>query len=577
MSSANVRRWFAFAALCVVCTGLSQSASAADGKKMALLVGVDKYAEGSGFRPLPYTERDVEQLAAILIKSGYRPEDVRVLTIKRGNEDTRFFPSFRNIRREFDLLAKGRKPADSLLVALSGHGVKRNDKGSTPGAFFCPLDADITDPATLISLASLYDMLKDSRAGVKVMLVDACQNDPTEGKSGAIPFSPPPPPPSVAALFACSDGEVAWDARDLGGGHGVFFHFVIEGLKGQADADHNNQVTLAELAAYTEEKVPDYVSRMKSKRQTPYLQSSGGKIALLDIPRTAKPAAIVMENTEKAEAGAARALTKAAARPIVFDGVEYKVKVSSLEGDEWTLILTATSLKMDHMVHFRGGRAIMKGGRTFEIKTPMGVGAPSTVSLPKDVEIEIPLKMGTLPDDVRQFTMIEFSPPPGGFGPGRFSNVHPVVFRNVNVGDGTTGPDVAAEDNKDGAKEEKEPAKTASLAKVIYEGVDFKVKESTVEGNEWTMIVSATSLKVPHSIQFNRARAITKAGKSFEVRNPMNAVRGVSLPKGVEVEIPLKMGTLPDDVTRFTLVELYLPGRNNLRPVVFRNVRVDRP
>ena len=57
----------------------------------------------------------------------------------------------------------------------------------------------------------------------------------------------------------------------------------------------------------------------------------------------------------------------------------------------------------------------------------------------------------------------------------------------------------------------------------------------------------------------------------------MNAVRGVSLPKGVEVEIPLKMGTLPDDVTRFTLVELYLPGRNNLRPVVFRNVRVDRP
>ena len=35
MSSANVCRWFAFAALCVVCTGLSQSALAADGKKLA--------------------------------------------------------------------------------------------------------------------------------------------------------------------------------------------------------------------------------------------------------------------------------------------------------------------------------------------------------------------------------------------------------------------------------------------------------------------------------------------------------------------------------------------------------------
>jgi hypothetical protein len=302
MSSSRIHRRFALAALCFVFTGIPQSAPAADGKKLALLVGVDKYAGGSGFRPLPYTERDVEQLAAILIASGYRPEDVRVLTIKRGDEDTRFFPSFRNIRREFDLLAKGRKPADSLLVALSGHGVKRNDRGSSPGAYFCPLDADITDPATLISLTSLYDMLKESQARVKVMLVDACQNDPTEGKSGAIPFIPPPPPPSVAALFACSEGEVAWDARDLGGGHGVFFHYVIEGLKGQADADHNNQVTLAELAAYTEEKVPDYVSRTKSKRQTPFLQSSGGKIALLDLPRTRKPGPMVAAEVKKDEA-----------------------------------------------------------------------------------------------------------------------------------------------------------------------------------------------------------------------------------------------------------------------------------
>jgi hypothetical protein len=585
MSSVNVRRWFAVAALCVVSTGFSQSASAADGKKLALLVGVDKYAEGSGFRPLPYTERDVEQLAAILIKSGYRPGDVRVLTMKRGSEDTRFLPSFRNIRREFDLLAKGRKPADSLLVALSGHGVKRNDKGSTPGAFFCPLDADITDPTTLISLASLYDMLKESRAAVKVMLVDACQNDPTEGKSGAIPFSPPPPPPSVAALFACSDGEVAWDARDLGGGHGVFFHYVIEGLKGQADTDHNNQVTLAELAAFTEEKVPDYVSRMKSKSQTPFLQSSGGKIALLDLPRTTKPDAVVMENAEKGEAGAKRGPAKpaaGAAKPVIIDGVEYKVKESSLEGDDWTLILTATSLKMNHSVRFIGGRAIMKGGRTFEIKNPMTVGRGAAgVSLPKDVEIEIPLKMGTLPDDARQFTMIEFYPPRGGFGPTGVSNEHPVVLRNVNVGDGAAGPDVAAEANKDGANAENEPAKTASLAKVIYEQVDFKVKESTVEGNDWTLIVTATSLKVPHSIQFNRARAVTKGGKTHEVRNPMTAVRGggVSLPKGVEIEIPLKMGTLPDDVTRFTLIELYpfAPGHPNMRPVVFRNVPVNRP
>jgi hypothetical protein len=48
---------------------------------------------------------------------------------------------------------------------------------------------------------------------------------------------PPPPPASVAALFSCSEKEVSWEDADLNGGHGVFFHYIIEGLKGQADVE----------------------------------------------------------------------------------------------------------------------------------------------------------------------------------------------------------------------------------------------------------------------------------------------------------------------------------------------------
>src|SRR5271156_4111256 len=56
------------------------------GKKLALLVGVDKYPSGSGFSSLPFPQRDVDQLAKLLLESGYRLEHVRVLLLEKGSK-----------------------------------------------------------------------------------------------------------------------------------------------------------------------------------------------------------------------------------------------------------------------------------------------------------------------------------------------------------------------------------------------------------------------------------------------------------------------------------------------------------
>jgi formylglycine-generating enzyme required for sulfatase activity len=263
------------------------------GKKLALLVGIDRYPSGSGFSSLPFPQRDVNQLAQLLRDSGYQPEHVRVLTREESESknDPRFLPIGQNVLTEFRVLAGDRKPQDSLLVALVGHGLTRrvrvkdaagNDVEKSVG-FFCPMNADIRDTKTMISLDELYSELEQCKAGVKVMLVDACRNDPTEGNSGAIPFAPPPVPPSVAALFSCSDGEVAWEERELGGGHGVFFHFVIEGLGGAADGNKDGKVSLLELTEYTQDKVPEYVSHRRGRRQMPVLLGRTGRVTLLDL------------------------------------------------------------------------------------------------------------------------------------------------------------------------------------------------------------------------------------------------------------------------------------------------------
>jgi len=267
------------------------------GKKLALLVGINRYPSGSGFSSLPFPQRDVDQLAGVLLASGYRPEHVRVLTLEKGSkEDPRFLPIGQNILAEFNLLAGDRKPEDSLLIALVGHGLTRkikvkdaqgNEVERSTG-FFCPLNADIRDTKSMIALDDIYAALEQSKAGVKVMLVDACRDNPTEGNTGGIPFAPPSVPASVAALFSCSDGEVAWEDADLGGGHGVFFHYVNEGLKGAADQASGNRdgkVSLAELTAFTQDKVLDFVSHRRGRRQMPTLQGRAGLVTLLDVPR----------------------------------------------------------------------------------------------------------------------------------------------------------------------------------------------------------------------------------------------------------------------------------------------------
>ena len=49
------------------------------------------------------------------------------------------------------------------------------------------------------------------------------------------------------------------------------------------DLYYNHRITLAELTAYTQDKVPDYVSFRRGKRQMPLLLGTGGRITLLDL------------------------------------------------------------------------------------------------------------------------------------------------------------------------------------------------------------------------------------------------------------------------------------------------------
>jgi TPR repeat protein len=137
----------------------------------------------------------------------------------------------------------------------------------------------VDKPAALLAFGDVYNELNRCRAGLKLLLVDACRNDPlTAGARSRQTVDLRPltrmqtPTGGVAALFSCSPGEKAFENERLQ--HGVFFHFVIEGLKGAADADHDRQVTLPELEMFVKKRVSDYVRAEHGASQMPELRGT---------------------------------------------------------------------------------------------------------------------------------------------------------------------------------------------------------------------------------------------------------------------------------------------------------------
>jgi hypothetical protein len=268
-----------------------------------VLAGVREYDSGK-FTSLRYTENDAEELAKVLEnRAGF---SVRVLTTTRGARRKEDRPTADNLRAAVKVLLARKKRGDTILVALAGHGMQARVKEGgveRDESFFCPSDAQFNDTETLLGLTKLFSDLDGCGAGVKLLLVDACRNEP--GARGFRNFDTdavPRPARGTAALFSCSSGQRAFETDELGPkGHGVFFHFVLEGLKGEA-RNRDNEVTWASLADHVTRSVNRTVPKLigGGAKQTPHLLTNlegespvligpdGGEARKEDSPARAK-------------------------------------------------------------------------------------------------------------------------------------------------------------------------------------------------------------------------------------------------------------------------------------------------
>ena len=262
-------------------------------ERWAILIGVDDYVE---LKDLNYCGADQKALHARLQAAGF-PAD-HLFLLHDSAAENRFKPFKANIEKQLKLLLSLVEKDDLLVIGFSGHGIQM---GKT--AYLCPADASIEKPESLLSLPDIYEQLEKSPAALRLMIVDACRDDPRpRGKRSAASieelneFSKAKPPRGILWLGSCGPGQQSQEDDDLK--HGVFMHYLLEGWGGKADKNGDGQVSLGELSAFAAAETKKHVARKFGDFQSPYLKGEyEQEILQFDIGRVARGAEAKLTNS----------------------------------------------------------------------------------------------------------------------------------------------------------------------------------------------------------------------------------------------------------------------------------------
>jgi len=207
-----------------------------EGVGMALVIGIGNY-EILG--PLSNCREDAMAVHDVLMKRGYAPERVVLLTDDASSVENR--ATYTNIKRRIKQVCEFTTPKDSLVVYFAGHGTSIDGEG-----YLVPQDGDEKDRENSISVAKLQQQMQNSKAGRKMLVLDACHSgSATRGVTG---IAPSLKTAGVYVMASCTEKELSHPDPDSK--HGIFTRYLLEGIDGKADSNADGNVTQKELFAY---------------------------------------------------------------------------------------------------------------------------------------------------------------------------------------------------------------------------------------------------------------------------------------------------------------------------------------
>ena len=277
----------------------------------ALIVGINRYPDGSAFRSLTFAVPDAEAVRDLLVDVyGFPKENVSVLTDEEPRTPTRA-----NIIQGLNRLSRVRNKDARVVFYFSGHGQTAKVWGGQTG-YLVPADAqvprnDAVVPSVLeekcISMQDVRRKLGTiCQARHRLIVLDACFSGlAISGRSTVKPTMPDylrkvAFSPVLKVMVAGQAGEEVFEKPEWG--HGAFTKRLLEVLRPNdagaviGDTNSDGYITTDELWGL----VPNPVRQMTGGRQNPK-DAQIGDGELLFVPRPGVGQEVKINPTDGAE------------------------------------------------------------------------------------------------------------------------------------------------------------------------------------------------------------------------------------------------------------------------------------
>ncbi|HKE22278.1 MAG TPA: caspase family protein [Bryobacteraceae bacterium] len=261
------------------------------GRLWAVVIGISKYDNVPPQAQLHFADRDAQEFAAFLRSpsgGGFPSDHIQLLLNERAT-----LPAVRTALGTW--LPRSAERDDLVYVFFAGHGVAEGDHDG----YLLARDSDPQNLyATALSISELDRIVSQRlRARNVVLIADACHAGNlgwasrgsadevlvsrylTEiGRSGE----------GILRLLASRADERSYEDQQWGGGHGAFTYSLLEGLRGQADRDHDGIVRAGELIEYVSSMVPQQTKALQHPQAAGHIDPAMA-LAIVNRPVPVSP------------------------------------------------------------------------------------------------------------------------------------------------------------------------------------------------------------------------------------------------------------------------------------------------
>lgn len=231
------------------------------GQKYAVVIGISQYKNsGDNFPNLQYADRDAAQFRDFLetpAGGGFAPQNVLYLQNDQA--------TMQAVRTGLFTFLTRPSENDLVVIYLAGHGAP--DPNDPRQLYFLTYDTDAANMGgtafPMFDLTEVFTrILKSKRV---IIFADSCHS---YGISGAMQRATKKQNNLVnqylnaysregsKAIITASDiSQLSFEGDKWGGGHGVFTYYLLKGLRGEADINHDGVVTAGELFPWVRQQV----------------------------------------------------------------------------------------------------------------------------------------------------------------------------------------------------------------------------------------------------------------------------------------------------------------------------------